>query len=311
MIEFVSLIAFLLIAFSIGTNDTSNAFGICIGCRIISLRKSAILLFFLVLLGLNLQGNRVIKTVGKDLVATNAEITAIALMVSAIIILITNLRGIPVSTHQVIVGSLSGAGVAFGARLSYGTLAGIIISWILSPIVAGFIAILLFILLERATRGFSLLKVERTIRILLLSSGILISYNMGANEVATAIAPLAAIDGELYLISVLSAAAVSLGALALSRKIAETLCKGITSIDPKTGFSAHFGAGLSVYIFTLLGMPVSTTYSLVGGISALGFFKGVKTVKTKKIREIVLNWIAAPLLAFFFGYTSSLFFLGL
>jgi len=311
MIEFVSLIAFLLIAFSIGTNDTSNAFGICIGCRVISLRKSAILLFFLVFLGLSFQGSGVIKTVGKDLVATNTEITAIALIISAAIVFTSNLRGIPVSTHQVIVGSLSGAGVAFGAQLNYETLAAIIISWILSPILAGFMAILLFILLEGATRGLSLLKVEKTIRVLLLSSGILISYNVGANEVATAIAPLVVIDAEFGLISVLSAATVSLGALALSRKIAETLCKGITSVDPKTGFSAHFGAGLSVYIFTLLGMPVSTTYSLVGGISALGFFKGVRTVKINKIREILLNWISAPLLAFFFGYTSSLFLLEL
>ncbi|MEM2726705.1 MAG: inorganic phosphate transporter [Archaeoglobaceae archaeon] len=311
MIESLSLIAFLLIAFSIGSNDTSNAFGICIGCRVISLKKATLLLFLLVLLGLLIQGSRVIKTVGEDLVAPTAQISAVALIISALIVVLTNIRGIPVSTHQVVVGSLTGAGVAFGASVSYKTLSEIVLSWLFSPLLAGILAVLVFISIEKALRRFYILKVEKIVRYMILLSAMLIAYNMGANELATAIAPLVATDTEYYSIAFLGALSVSMGALSLSRRIAETLCKGITCIDPKSGFSAQFGAGLSVYLFTLLGMPVSTTYSLVGSISAIGFFKGVKTVRVDKLREIALNWISAPLLAFALSFIASKIFIGI
>ncbi|MEM1672208.1 MAG: inorganic phosphate transporter [Archaeoglobaceae archaeon] len=303
MTEIISLIAFLLLAFSIGSNDTSNAFGICIGCKIINLKKAVILLFVLALIGLTIQGGKVIETVGEKITTLNAQISSIALIVSALVVILSNFRGNPLSTHQVIVGGISGVAVAFGAPVSLKTLSEIILSWILSPILAGILAILIFYSLERILKAPTLI-VEKTLRHLMLCSAMLIAYNMGANELATAIAPLVA-TGIDRSIAILGPFFLALGALALSRRIAETFCKKITTIDPKSGFSAQFAAGLSVYTFTVLGMPVSTTYSLVGGISAIGLSKGVRAIKIGKLREIILGWIFAPVIAFVFGYVIS------
>ncbi|MEM0303084.1 MAG: inorganic phosphate transporter [Archaeoglobaceae archaeon] len=303
MTEIISLIAFLLLAFSIGSNDTSNAFGICIGCKIINLKKAVILLFVLALIGLTIQGGKVIETVGEKITTLNAQISSIALIVSALVVILSNFRGNPLSTHQVIVGGISGVAVAFGAPVSLKTLSEIILSWILSPLLAGILAILIFYSLERILKAPTLI-VEKTLRHLMLCSAMLIAYNMGANELATAIAPLVA-TGIDRSIAILGPFFLALGALALSRRIAETLCKKITTIDPKSGFSAQFAAGLSVYTFTVLGMPVSTTYSLVGGISAIGLSKGVRAIKIGKLREIILGWIFAPVIAFVFGYVIS------
>lgn len=303
MIEIISLIAFLLLAFSIGSNDTSNAFGICIGCRIIDLRKAVFLLFVLAFLGLFLQGGKVMETVGENLVSLDTRISSIALMVSALIVILSNFRGTPLSTHQVIVGGLTGVAVGFGAPVSLKTLSEIVLSWILSPLLAGVLAIVIFYSLEKILRAPTLM-VEKTLRYLMLCSAMLIAYNMGANELATAVAPLVA-TGMDHSITILGPFFLAFGALALSRRIAETLCKGITTIDPKSGFSAHFAAGLSVYTFTVLGMPVSTTYSLVGGISAIGLSKGVKAIKMSKLKEIILSWIFAPVIAFVFGFVIS------
>lgn len=309
MIELISLIAFLLIAFSIGSNDTSNAFGICIGCRILSVKKATILLFVFVLLGVSLQGDRVIKTVSHELVATTIQISAVALVISAVLIVLTNLRGFPVSTHQVIVGSLFGSGVAFGTSVSFETLSWIILSWLLSPFISGFLAVILFLLIEELLKGHNVLKAEKFLRSLMLLSAILIAYNMGANELATAIAPIA-VGKDYFFTALLGALSTSIGAFLLSKRIAETLCKGITILDPKSGFSAHFGAGMTVYVFTILGMPVSTTYSLVGGISAVGLYKGVKAVKFGTLKKIALNWIFAPFLAFILSSIASKLYLG-
>ncbi|MEM2086836.1 MAG: inorganic phosphate transporter [Archaeoglobaceae archaeon] len=303
-IELISLVAFLLIAFSIGSNDTSNAFGICIGCRIISVRKSIILLFALVLIGALFQGDRVVKTVGYELVATSVQISAVALIISAVIIVIANIRGLPVSTHQVIVGSLFGSGVAFGTSVSVETLSKIVLSWLLSPFISGFLAILVFLSIEKFLRHYNFLQVEKILKSLLLCSAVVIAYNMGANELATAIAPIAR-SRDYHSTAFLGAISVSIGAFTLSRRIAETLCKGITTLDPKSGLSAHFGAGLAVYLFTILGMPVSATYSLVGGITAVGLLKGVRTVKFRVLKRIALNWAFAPILAFILSSIAS------
>jgi len=311
MIEFIPAIAALLIAFSIGSNDTSNAFGICIGCRVIEMRKATILLLIFATIGIFFQGHSVMKTVGKDLVEVNYVVSTLALVISALIIVLSNFRGFPVSTHQVIIGSVTGAGVACGIGFDPTVLYKIVISWAISPLAAGAFSVSLFLFLEKFTRKISFLAVERILKILLLLSAILISYNTGANELATAIAPVvhsgslsfpaAAISGVLML---------WLGAILLSRRVMETICKGITTLDPKSGFSAHFGAGLSVLTFTTLGMPISTTYCMIGGIASVGFAKSVKAVRVKTLRRVVLNFVSVPLLSFIATYSVSSLVLG-
>ncbi|MEM0022163.1 MAG: inorganic phosphate transporter [Archaeoglobaceae archaeon] len=306
MFEFVPLIAFLLIAFSIGSNDTSNAFGICIGCRVISLRKATLLLFALVVLGIFLQGEKVMKTVGRDLVEVDVRISAISMVIAAIVIVFSNFRGFPVSSHQVIIGSLTGTAIAFGAQVSVETLLRIILSWIVSPLVAGVFAVTIFLLLEKLLRKHSLVAVNKILKLLLLFSAIVIAYNTGANELATAMAPVIyAKVFEPFTSAILGAFLLWLGAYVLSARVIETVCKGITALDPKSGLSAHLGAGIAVLGFTTLGMPVSTTYAMIGGIASVGFTKGVKAVRTETLKKIAVNWIFAPLLSFAISFLTT------
>ncbi|HID42533.1 MAG TPA: inorganic phosphate transporter, partial [Archaeoglobaceae archaeon] len=79
MIEIVSIIAGFLIAFSIGSNDTSNSFGICIGVGTITLKKALYLLGFFVFFGAFLQGQKVMKTVGGEILKIEMEILIISL----------------------------------------------------------------------------------------------------------------------------------------------------------------------------------------------------------------------------------------
>jgi len=95
---------------------------------------------------------------------------------------------------------------------------------------------------------------------------------------------------------------VFLGAALLSKRVIETIGKGITTLDPYSGFAAQFGAGICVLFFTFLGMPVSTTYCIIGGISGVGISKGMKTVKIELIKKIIANWILAPSLAFIISF---------
>lgn len=303
MTELIPVAACLLIAFGIGSNDTSNALGICIGCGVIKLRRALLLFGCFVLIGILVQGQKVMKTVGKDLVEVNLSIIGISLSVAALLIIISNWKKLPISTHQVIIGSLVGSGVASGAAVNFTAILEIIVSWIISPLVAFFSALFLYKAMEKTISKLSLFRIEKILRSLLLLSGILIAYNTGANELATILGPVihsglieqmrASLIGSLF---------VFLGAVILSHRVIETIGKGITTLDPYSGFAAQFGAGICVLFFTFLGMPISTTYCIIGGISGVGMSKGMKTVRIELLKKIVANWILAPSLAFIISF---------
>ena len=303
MTELIPVAACLLIAFGIGSNDTSNALGICIGCGVIKLRRALLLFGCFVLIGILVQGQKVMKTVGKDLVEVNLSIIGISLSVAALLIIISNWKKLPLSTHQVIIGSLVGSGVASGAAVNFTAILEIIVSWIISPLVAFFSALFLYKAMEKTISKLSLFRIEKILRSLLLLSSILIAYNTGANELATILGPVihsglieqmrASLIGSLF---------VFLGAVILSHRVIETIGKGITTLDPYSGFAAQFGAGMCVMFFTFLGMPISTTYCIIGGISGVGMSKGMKTVKLDLIKKIMANWILAPSLAFIISF---------
>ncbi|MCX8034592.1 MAG: anion permease [Thermodesulfovibrio sp.] len=302
----VAVVASLLIAFGIGSNDASNAVGICIGAGIVKLKRAIFLFGILVFIGILLQGQKVMKTVGKNTVDVNLSIVIVSLTISAILIIISNWRRLPLSTHQVIIGSLIGSAVASDSAVNISSIIKIIVSWIISPFVAMGFSFFLYKALEKTISKFPFFQIEKLLRIFLLLSGALISYNTGANELATVLGPVmhSGIQMNMILLFSIASVMVFLGAILLSHRVIETVGKGITTLDPYSGFAAQFGAGVSVLFFTFLGMPISTTYCIIGGISGVGMTKGISTVKLGLLKKIAINFILTPSLAFTISYSA-------
>jgi len=303
MTDLIPVAACVLIAFGIGSNDTSNALGICIGCGVIRLRRALLLFGCFVLIGVMVQGQKVMETVGKDLVEVTPPLIGVSLSVAALLIIGSNWKKLPLSTHQVIIGSLAGSGIASGAEVNLVALLEIVVSWIISPPVAFFSALFLYKGMEKSISKLSLFGIEKLLRALLVLSGILIAYNTGANELATILGPVIH-SGLLEQVraSLIGSLLVFLGAVILSHRVIETIGKGITTLDPYSGFAAQFGAGICVLFFTSLGMPISTTYCIIGAIRGVGMSKGMKTVKLDLIKKILANWVIAPSLAFLVSF---------
>jgi PiT family inorganic phosphate transporter len=308
MIELIPLFSCALIAISIGSNDTSNAFGISVGCRIISFRRAVYLVGLFVLLGGILQGQKVMKTVG-GLAVLNIETVSLSLLISALVIILSNWKRLPVSSHQAIVGSLVGSGIAFSA-VDFGALTSIVESWTISPFGSFFFSILTYKLMERTLSRLPVFEIERYLRVLLLLSGMIIAYNTGANDLATALGPIVHY-GLLTSVqaSIFGALVVWLGAILLSSRVMETVGKGVTSLDAYSGFAAQLGAGISVLTFTSFGMPVSTTYCIISGIAGVGVLKGIGTIKLGLIKRILLSWFFTPFFAVMLCYAIMRYFL--
>jgi len=87
----------------------------------------------------------------------------------------------------------------------------------------------------------------------------------------------------------------------------ETIGHKITHLTPTRGFCAEFGAATTIVIATKLGLPISTTHTLVGAVLGVGLARGISAVNFSIVREIIISWVitipagAALAIAFFYG----------
>ena len=144
MIDLIPLIGSVFIAFVIGSNDASNALSICIGSNVVRFNKAVVIFGLFVFLGMIAQGEKVMKTVGKDLLEVNISILGVSLIVSSLLIAISNWKKLPLSSHQVIIGSLTGSGCATGIAVNTSSLVKIVFSWFISPVGAFIFALTLY-----------------------------------------------------------------------------------------------------------------------------------------------------------------------
>ena len=129
------------------------------------------------------------------------------------------------------------------------------------------------------------------------------AFSHGANDVANAIGPVAAIVAVLNAHQVMMSVEIPLwlllmggGGLAFGvytwgHRVIETVGHRITTITPTRGFSAEFGTATTVLICSRLGMPVSTTHVAVGNIIGVGLARGISAINLGVIKKIFSAWV--------------------
>jgi PiT family inorganic phosphate transporter len=151
--------------------------------------------------------------------------------------------------------------------------------------------------------GFSVVAVERLFAGLQVITACYVAFAHGANDVANAIGPLAGIlqvyqDGTLAAkapvpiwILAMGGVGIVVGLGTYGYKVIMTIGHQITSMTPTRGFSAEFGAATTVLAASRLGLPISTTHTLVGAVIGVGFARGLAALNLRVIRNIVTSWI--------------------
>jgi len=133
----------------------------------------------------------------------------------------------------------------------------------------------------------------------LIFSAALLSFAHGANDVANAVGPLAAINEVISTGNVVSKAAIPLwvmmiGALGIAiglalygPKLIKTVGSEITELNKMRAFCIAMAASITVIIASQLGLPVSSTHIAVGGIFGVGFLREyLKASYAKMVEEI-------------------------
>jgi sodium-dependent phosphate transporter len=84
---------------------------------------------------------------------------------------------------------------------------------------------------------------------------------------------------------------ISLGLIALGRRVMKTIGEDLTRITPSSGFCIEIGSALTVLIASNVGIPISTTHCKVGSIVFVGRFRSRENVDWSIFRNIVLAWL--------------------
>lgn len=160
--------------------------------------------------------------------------------------------------------------------------------------------------------------VERIFRRLQIVTSCYVAFSHGANDIANAIGPVAGIiplaSGQgfsstapvpVWLLA-LGGFGIAVGCLTWGHKVMRTLGYRITTLTNTRGFSVDFGAATTVLIASKLGMPISTSHTVVGAVIGVGLARGLAAVDLGIIKKIIVSWLLTVPVA---AGTSALIFL--
>jgi PiT family inorganic phosphate transporter len=150
----------LFMAWGIGANDVANAMATSVGSKALTIRQAILVAAIFEFLGAVLAGGAVTSTIRKgivdaDLLSATPELLIYgmlaALLAAGTWLLIASRKGWPVSTTHSIVGAIVGfAAVGIGVdAVQWSKVGTIVMSWVVSPLTAGFIAYLIYRSVQR------------------------------------------------------------------------------------------------------------------------------------------------------------------
>ena len=145
--------------------------------------------------------------------------------------------------------------------------------------------------------------VEGIFRKLQVGTSCYVAFAHGANDVANAIGPVASIVPLAQGIEIgttvevptwlllLGGIGIAVGCMTWGRRVMKTVGSRITSLTNTRGFSVDFGAATTVLIASKMGLPISTSHTVVGAVIGVGLARGLEAVDLSVIKRIVASWL--------------------
>jgi PiT family inorganic phosphate transporter len=137
------------------------------------------------------------------------------------------------------------------------------------------------------------LEAGRLLDVLHYASGGAVGFARGLNDTPKIVALLLAADAAQALHPaaglVLVAVVMAVGGVLNARKVAQTMSRKITRMNPGQGFTANLVTSLLVVGASRLGLPVSTTHVSVGALFGVGVVNG--TAQARTVLSILLAWV--------------------
>lgn len=317
----------LFLGWSLGANDAANVFGTAVGTRMIRFATAAALCSIFVVIGAVFGGSGAAHTLGK-LGAINAlGGSFMAAFSAALAVYLMTKLGLAVSTTQAIVGAIVGWNFFSETLTDGGTLTKILATWVVCPLLAAAIAVVLYTLTRLALQraNLHLLRMDSYTRAALILAGIFGSYSLGANNIGNVMGvfvPDAPFTGfslfGVYTVTpvqqlfFLGAVAIGVGVITYSRRVMFTVGSGLAPLTPVAAWVVVMSHSLVLFLFASQGLenflashglptiplvPVSSSQAVVGAIVGIALMQGGRNIRWRLLGGIGLGWVCTPLIA--------------
>ena len=316
----------LFLGWALGANDAANVFGTAVGTRMVSWRNAAIICSIFVILGAVISGAGTSQTLGKLGAITALPGAFMTALSAGFSVFVMTKSGLPVSTSQAIVGAIIGWNFFSNQATDTSTLAKILSTWIICPLLAAVIAIVILKISKYFGRkmNLSLIRLDAYKRIALIFAGALGAYSLGANNIANVIGvfipvqPLAELKLGSFSFSstqqlfLLGGLAIALGVCTYSKKVMLTVGSDLGQLSSTSALVAVISHSIVLFLFASQGLeallsryglptiplvPVSSSQAVVGAIVGISILQGITAVKWNVLGKIIVGWIVTPIFA--------------
>ena len=316
----------LFLGWALGANDAANVFGTAVGTRMVSWRNAAIICSIFVILGAVISGAGTSQTLGKLGAITALPGAFMTALSAGFSVFVMTKSGLPVSTSQAIVGAIIGWNFFSNQATDTSTLAKILSTWIICPLLAAVIAIVILKISKYFGRkmNLSLIRLDAYKRIALIFAGALGAYSLGANNIANVIGvfipvqPLAELKIGSFSFSstqqlfLLGGLAIALGVCTYSKKVMLTVGSDLGQLSSTSALVAVISHSIVLFLFASQGLeallsryglptiplvPVSSSQAVVGAIVGISILQGITAVKWNVLGKIIAGWIVTPIFA--------------
>jgi PiT family inorganic phosphate transporter len=289
-----------------GFHDAANSVATVVSTRVLTPRSAVLWAAFFNFIAFVVFDLHVAKTIGKGIISPSIvdDAVIVSALAGAIIWnLITWWYGLPSSSSHALMGGLIGAGVSKGGFHVIGvpavtkTAVFIVVSPVIGMVVSSSLMIATAWLFRRSSPG----RVDRWFRRLQLVSAALFSLGHGGNDAQKTMGIIfVLLISKGYLtaessiplwVILLCQAAMGLGTLSGGWRIVRTMGMKLTKLKPVGGFCAESGAAIMLFLAGHLGIPVSTTHTITGGIVGVGWVNNPNRVRWGVALRIVWAWV--------------------
>ncbi len=301
--DIIAMILTLCVIFVNGWTDAPNAIAGCVCSGALKMKKAVIVAAIFNFLG------TIISTVYFPQVAKNIfEQTGLnssgaicASLLSVIILAVSAwFFGIPTSESHAIIASLMGASVATGQKLSV-KLLSLTVTGLIISVVGGFIL------------GFYIYKYIKnknmshrmSVFMQILSASIM-AFMHGAQDgqkfisiflLTTNISNKFTVPIPIVLLCSL---VMAVGTATGGKRIIDKVGRQMVDIDSKISISSDIAGGLSLFLSTVLGMPVSTTHAKTSSVMGCGYANA--GINKKTARQMIVAWFITFPICFIMGF---------
>ena len=327
----------LFLGWSLGANDAANVFGTAVGSRMIRFSTAALICSVFVILGAVMSGTGAAHTLGK-LGAINALGGAfMAAFAAALSVYLMTKASLPVSTTQAIVGAIIGWNLFSATETDSSTLTTILVTWVVCPVLAAIIAVLLYKSTVWFLRNanFHMIRLDAYTRAALILAGAFGAYSLGANNIANVMgvfvpsSPFSDLSvmglanfSSVEQLFLLGGLAIAVGVITYSERVMMTVGGGMLPLSPVAAWVVVMAHSIVLFLFASRGLqalllsydlptiplvPVSSSQAVVGAVLGIGLLQGGRAIRWRIVGSVSLGWVVTPLVAGIVCYIGLFF----